>query len=90
MLYNASNVEINVRRVVDLEVQFGNLHLTLEQVVVADVARLTQSVRIQRPCGGGGVIFFELDQGFLRVRKRCVFKLSIGLGGRYLDKLQKP
>ena len=38
VLYNASNVEINVRGVVDLEVQFGNLNLTLEQVVVADVA----------------------------------------------------
>ena len=38
VLYNASNVEINVRGLVDLEVQFGNLNLTLEQVVVADVA----------------------------------------------------
>ena len=38
VLYNASNVEINVCGVVDLEVQFGNLNLTLEQVVVANVA----------------------------------------------------
>ena len=38
VLYNASSDEIPVHGLVDLEVQFGNLNLVLEGVVVADVA----------------------------------------------------
>ena len=38
VLYNASSDEIPVHDLVDLEVQFGNLNLVLEGVVVADVA----------------------------------------------------
>ncbi|CAE7690609.1 unnamed protein product, partial [Symbiodinium necroappetens] len=38
VLYNASSDEIPVHGLVDLEVQFGNLNLVLEEVVVADVA----------------------------------------------------